>query len=324
MVYIQHVVYGGLLDGRKPRYEYAASRPKTDWSYAYKTPGAVLVAPFVLADSAARHATQRVRRARRSIAQKQQSRRTAEMVDAAERARAADLRAKLRNALGPDHVYCYDRTLDARNLEVRLLEVEPALTIGAKVKATVLQVSLRSPHYPAYEAVSYCWEPARAGKDLSVEYIELDGQTALFPASAVQALANLRHKHKKRTLWLDAICINQQHESEQQHQVAIMGEIYGRANRVLIWLGEGSWDAALARHSMSVLLKQVGKELPTDRSLADTVSSGQGQARKSHTRLPPNAYNGALQAFFAQRWFTRLWVSRAASSFSSIPWPSPC
>jgi hypothetical protein len=38
-------------------------------------------------------------------------------------------------------------------------------------------------------------------------------------------------------LWIDAISINQETLEERNHQVGIMGEIYSRAECVIIWLG---------------------------------------------------------------------------------------
>jgi hypothetical protein len=39
-------------------------------------------------------------------------------------------------------------------------------------------------------------------------------------------------------MWIDSICIDQTSTDERNQQVALMGEIYGRAMGVNIWLGE--------------------------------------------------------------------------------------
>ena len=52
------------------------------------------------------------------------------------------------------------------------------------------------------------------------------------------ALRRLRRTVEPRWLWIDAICIDQNIIAEKSQQVAMMGEIYKRANVVLIWLGE--------------------------------------------------------------------------------------
>jgi len=39
-------------------------------------------------------------------------------------------------------------------------------------------------------------------------------------------------------LWADAICIDQQNIEERGTQVQLMGMIYWKADRVLVWLGQ--------------------------------------------------------------------------------------
>jgi hypothetical protein len=51
------------------------------------------------------------------------------------------------------------------------------------------------------------------------------------------ALQALRYEDTIRTLWADAIAINQSDVKEKGHQVALMGPIYRDAQRVVVWLG---------------------------------------------------------------------------------------
>ena len=53
------------------------------------------------------------------------------------------------------------------------------------------------------------------------------------------ALRALRRTETDRTLWIDAICINQDDMAERNAQVAMMADIYDRAMNVCVWLGEG-------------------------------------------------------------------------------------
>lgn len=46
----------------------------------------------------------------------------------------------------------------------------------------------------------------------------------------------VRH-HRSKPIWIDAICVNQQDLAERNVQVAMMKEIYGQAQSVIIWLG---------------------------------------------------------------------------------------
>jgi hypothetical protein len=90
-----------------------------------------------------------------------------------------------------------------------------------------------------YEALSYVW-----GDENSSEYICLTNDNE--PHSDIicsrfhikpnlyKALERLRLKDKQRTIWVDAICINQEDLRERASQVLLMREIYANARQVLI------------------------------------------------------------------------------------------
>lgn len=56
-----------------------------------------------------------------------------------------------------------------------------------------------------------------------------------------EALRSFRRRFRRRRLWIDAVCIDQREDvtskRERDHQVRIMGDIYRKAQRVLVWLG---------------------------------------------------------------------------------------
>jgi len=54
------------------------------------------------------------------------------------------------------------------------------------------------------------------------------------------ALQWCRRRDDLTVWWVDAICIDQENVDERSQQVLIMAEIYGRATKTLIWLGEAS------------------------------------------------------------------------------------
>jgi hypothetical protein len=47
-------------------------------------------------------------------------------------------------------------------------------------------------------------------------------------------------------LWVDALCINQANLGEKNHQVALMAQIYSRADKVLVYLGESDCESDAA------------------------------------------------------------------------------
>ncbi|CAI6331667.1 unnamed protein product [Periconia digitata] len=85
---------------------------------------------------------------------------------------------------------------------------------------------------PEYEALSYAW-----GNSGSTKSIMVNGSRVKVKENLWQALGQLRHATKPRVLWIDSLCINQDDLAEKNRQVPFMAFIYGRAQRVVIWLG---------------------------------------------------------------------------------------
>jgi hypothetical protein len=54
------------------------------------------------------------------------------------------------------------------------------------------------------------------------------------------ALLQLRERDDDVNIWVDALCIDQENHLEKAAQVSRMHEIYGQAENVCIWLGEGN------------------------------------------------------------------------------------
>lgn len=53
-----------------------------------------------------------------------------------------------------------------------------------------------------------------------------------------------------RTIWIDAVCIDQSDNAERASQVDLMGEIQGQSSLLVVWLGNVS---PRHRHMLSVL-----------------------------------------------------------------------
>lgn len=93
---------------------------------------------------------------------------------------------------------------------------------------------------PVYEALSYCW-----GDATNKLLIFCDGKPFPVTENLESALRHIRLPDEDRVLWIDALCINQNDVSERAHQVNLMREVYRRASRVLVWLGDGTPDSDL-------------------------------------------------------------------------------
>jgi hypothetical protein len=92
---------------------------------------------------------------------------------------------------------------------------------------------------PVYDALSYTWGVL----DRSITVYELDDTgsrrlSLVISTNLAIALKYLRSECEHRMLWIDALCINQEDIQERNIEVKRMGEIYTRARKTLIWLGE--------------------------------------------------------------------------------------
>lgn len=122
--------------------------------------------------------------------------------------------------------------------EVRLLHLLPPRESHADLQSQHLSwniqcelVNTKLDDCPDYEALSYTW-----GGSSAEHQIEINGRKIKAQSNLAHALATLRGRDT-RVLWVDALCINQIDIPERNRQVALMGEIYRRARRVLTWLG---------------------------------------------------------------------------------------
>jgi len=123
----------------------------------------------------------------------------------------------------------------------RVITLLPSASREDRVEVSIAEIDLE--RSPTYEALSYAWgDPSQRvallchGKDLHVT------------PNCESALRHLRQENGVRTLWVDAICINQSSMDDRNRQVRIMGDIYSKASLVLIWLGPAaSVDPSLFR-----------------------------------------------------------------------------
>ncbi|RYP18164.1 hypothetical protein DL765_004090 [Monosporascus sp. GIB2] len=155
-----------------------------------------------------------------------------------------------------------------------------------------------------YEALSYCW-----GKQEPLTPILCDGKRLEVTHNLKLALNGLRLPDRERTLWVDAVCINQKDNAEREQQVMMMGKIYGRARRTVVYLGEASFAGRIAfgvLRQMHQLYWEAAGRTPdfTDLKARSSEIAIDGY----DAPIPYYAALGATQALAATPWFTRMWV----------------
>lgn len=97
-------------------------------------------------------------------------------------------------------------TLDFQSETIRLLRIFTSADNQAPLRAQlfVYPLELSSPRAHLYEALSHVWSSDRKPHTISISDHDLPITT-----NFDEALTCLRDLHLERTIWIDAICINQ-------------------------------------------------------------------------------------------------------------------
>jgi len=123
------------------------------------------------------------------------------------------------------------------------------------------------------------------------------------------ALRHLRLRKKSRTLWVDAICINQDDPVERSAEVLEMGSIYRNAQQVVIWLGPASHDSDLALQT----LRRVGEAvdyMPEKNTIGGQPGSWLETIQNDDGAIISHADCWfAIKDFLSREWFSRLLYS---------------
>lgn len=184
--------------------------------------------------------------------------------------------------------------------EIRIITLAPG-EWNDRIECTLRTVSLDD--NPSYEALSYCWGDPNDPKKL----IFLPKQPFKATPSLESALRNLRHRDSERTMWIDAICINQNDVAERTAQVKQMQDIYAHASHLVVWVGAASEseDSDLGMETC----RQVGEELKEgdhwDIDLANVSLIKDPHQRKEAFDPKPWV---AANRLFRRNWFDRVWV----------------
>ena len=238
--------------------------------------------------------------------------------------------------------------LDAQSQQIRLMGLAPGM-FDDDIYVSLSTVSLTQDNPPEYEALSYTWGSTENRPDVSVVPQERADRlvkiwqplaalnTKLSRRLAVtqnlaQALRYLRSPVHSRTLWVDAICINQEDVKEREQQVERMGDVYRSARQVLVWLGPNSHDSALAIETM----KSLGQSIEVDWEALSMQPKALADADLTMLDVPlpyDVATWRSIYDFLGRPWFKRLWIWQEVwlalkadmhCSYDKIDWHTFC
>jgi len=200
-------------------------------------------------------------------------------------------------------------------LEGRLIFTNNVLDVSSwthpgnpDLKLPDLTTTLEVPETPEFEALSYTWGSPHSRKAVFIENPAKSGQSKILATKNLHvALQNLRYSNRTRTLWVDAICINQQDIAERNAQVQRMPHIYRLAHRVVIWIGPGSRQSALAMSTLRYLAEQVEVTRQTHTIGIPGAAEKEWYANSHDLPYDDETWRAILR-LFQRVWFTRVWV----------------
>lgn len=119
---------------------------------------------------------------------------------------------------------------------IRLLTVYPSTDTNESISCFLSVVNLD--HNPAYLALSYTW-----GDPTITVPITLEGEPWQVTLNLDDALRCLRDVTQPLTIFVDALCINQQDTDEKNVQVPMMGRVYSQASTVHCCIGRADTES---------------------------------------------------------------------------------
>jgi hypothetical protein len=219
--------------------------------------------------------------------------------------------------------------LNTKTREIRLLSLEPG-RFADGICISLEHHGLSTTAQRDYEALSYVWGTGQTKCSVRLRLQNGQIQQMLIGENLFIALKYLRHEKNTRIIWADAICINQNDLRERSQQVAMMGDVYRCATRVVAWLGP---EADKSTHALN-FIRQLSSQVAVNWITFDIEIAAE---RKQHKTADGSSimylhagYCEAIYHLVMRPWFERLWIIQEISigkenailqcGTDSIPW----
>lgn len=190
---------------------------------------------------------------------------------------------------------------------IRLVTIHPG--VAADDIVISLHIEPFTPHDPPmYEALSYTWGSRKQPKTV---YVGKSDKAALRVTRSLRAaLEHLRYQSRERVMWIDALCIDQANDVEKGPQVAMMGQLFEYASRVVVWLGPEGKNSSVAMERLEYIGSQVDVDWGGMHRISPANAEGVDRDIASPTgKLPLNTEESiAIADLLWRGWFDRLWI----------------
>ncbi|KAH7410530.1 heterokaryon incompatibility protein-domain-containing protein [Cadophora sp. MPI-SDFR-AT-0126] len=181
---------------------------------------------------------------------------------------------------------------------------------------------------PTYDALSYTWADENGNADRS-KWLLCSNEGGVIPitSNCEAAMRCLQLHDSPRKIWVDAVCINQESDTERTCQVSLMSRIFTNARQVVAYTGEGtpqtdllfSWLNGLGAEYLDMSFNHQFDDawsgILTDLERFWIV----GQARllsfvhgpattQTNTAISEPELVNLSKDYLCRRWFKRVWV----------------
>jgi hypothetical protein len=196
------------------------------------------------------------------------------------------------------------KVLNENLREFRLLTLQPRSSPDEPIYVSIKTHKLSAP--PPYEALSYVWGDFGPNNPPIVSIGEEEGLEVT--PNLFYILLKLSLAEKERVMWIDAICIDQDDLDERSSQVQLMRDIYMKATRTIVFLG----DDSLGTYWILPILKEItwSQTWKTDEERQARIEAKiKFQQRLSTTRGVKGMLSEGFYGDIATRPFwTRMWI----------------
>ena len=187
-----------------------------------------------------------------------------------------------------------------------ILSIDPTIDCLLEISTLTEASAGRRP----YNALSYFWGSEPFSETVSCNGIPLNITPSLFDTLREIYLYQEGNPEQRRPIWIDAICLNQQDQTELEVQVPIMYDIYSRACIVLVYLGSSKDNSDFAMTSIENLRDRL-KAIP-DQLIPYYTLPEQGLEAEGHRIWT------TIEDLLARPWFSRVWTFQEATIAEGI------
>lgn len=191
---------------------------------------------------------------------------------------------------------------------IRVLELQPGTSSDSPL---VCRVVVQDIEGEPYEALSYVWgDPVPAATVTCIDGTKEDNHGGVgIGANLAKALHAFWPSDRPLRIWIDALCINQADLDERQSQVRMMRHVFGKAQRVLCWLGPFTPPhngEAIARMAIDFIQKFNANPQDQLREANRHFHFGEGAEVNAGDTIHQTWL--AIKAMFDVEYFHRAWI----------------